>query len=154
MESDNGKATLLSCFKRSLMFKTVAHLSDMDSGTLFLKGVVAKYLVLLFITELANLFCGEFSVTNVVMLALFGTLVEIVIVTPITLLFAFIFNLFLADNFMKVANIIVFSGVYSPLSRGVVVAFPESTLSSILGMISLVAFVVLLVMNVRALGKK
>lgn len=159
MESDSGKATLTNCFKRSLMFKTVAHLIDMDSGMLFLKGVVAKYLIFLLIIELGNLLCGKFDIFEVLISMFIGTLIELIVSTPFTLLLAFIFNLFLADSFMKVANIICFSRVYSPLLDGLAIAFSEDTLSkntfaSILGFSSMVIFVVLLVKNIRALKNK
>lgn len=154
MESDNGKATLLNCLKRSLMFKTVALLSGMNSGMLFLKGVAAEYVVFILIIMLSSLFKDGFDITEMLAFALAGTLMHIVISGPLTLFVAFIINLFLKDDVMKIANIITFSRIYNIALDGFRIVFSDHMITSMLVVLSFVIFIGLLVRNIRALTKK
>lgn len=111
---NKGKATYLNCFFRSLMFRRVATLSGIDSGSLFLKGIFVSSMTLftILLIVLYNAKVLDYITIILVAILVFVFALEFTLGIVLT---AFIYNLFLADSFMKIVNILMFSGSHGIL---------------------------------------
>lgn len=107
----NNDATFLNCFWRSLMFKRISYLNKSDSVALFFKTCSIYSLIYILDSVLPLFLARNFQFNDI-----YATTVSIIskIFRNVVSMFliCFILNIFLANSFIRIVNLFMFSGVH------------------------------------------